>query len=118
MAKKGRMTVVESTYISAHMNFKTPEEIAGDLDRTVAFVKKSMESLTPHVHEVVREVPAPPVEPPKKKSRGTLDMMTSEQNRGSVIMTQAASERSDAAKKSTGSSRLKDTMSKVYKDQA
>jgi hypothetical protein len=103
------ITKVEISYIANNSGVLTPEEIAEDLGRSLAFVKKHMETIKPI------ERPAPVQE--TKPSRGVLDMMTSKDQKGVVIMSKSASELGDVAKKVSGkSNRFQNDITKVYKD--
>jgi hypothetical protein len=106
MMAKG-ITKVEISYIANNSDILSPEQIAEDLGRSLAFVKKHMETIKPV------ERPAPIQE--AKPKRGVLDMMKT--GNGGVVMSKAASEISDAAKKVSGKpSRFQNDITKVYED--
>lgn len=84
--KAGKMSEVDTFYLQAHRNVKTPGELSRELGRTVGYIKKMLQELPPP--------PDTPPEPPKMATAG--DLMARNEEYGTVVMTPAASEHGDS----------------------
>lgn len=85
--KVGKMSEVDIFYLQAHRNSKTAAELSRELGRPVGFIKKMLQDLPPPPEAI----PSPPLKPPKAG-----DLMSRNDEYGSVVMTPAASEHGDA----------------------
>ena len=109
MSKKGKLTKIEKFYIENNKG-KTHENIAKDLDRTLASVKKYADSIngTEHVTNTRAD----------EELSSVSDLMGRKEKRGVTIMTQAASELSDETRpnRKQKSTKYKDSIFVIRKE--
>jgi hypothetical protein len=89
MAKKGPMSSVEKFYIDGHIN-DSPESLAKELDRTVNFVEKYIKSIINS---------RPTITETKSTEKSSINKDQFARRKGTVVMTEAASEISDDVRK-------------------
>ena len=99
MLKKGKVSKVELFYIENNSSSMSAEEIASDLGRSVALVKK-------HIKNEASSDGGPTV--------GSL--MARKDNKGVVIMTENASTRSDEIKQPNPVTNRKDIVTEIKKN--